>query len=415
MTSMSSFMRLFIILVIFSSAISQADIKSDLEQGLKLETAVANASELGQFPDQIVKALIANKVDPAEATKVVMQAFPGYVHATSITRAAIVAAPFSAPRIVAAAITVASEFEDDITRVAVATAPAQKTAIKTEADKAVPPFVNLTQLSNQIKKEPEKTERQLLDNANAGLAGVVLATRGRVTATNARGQTRVLVRQAEFYQSDIIKTAAESSVQLRFEDKAIMGLRENSELNIQAYRYAGKKDDSNKVVMQLVSGGFRTISGNIGASNREAYSVSTPAATIGIRGTDYDIIITVGGKTIAAAWRGGITITNDMGTLNIGQGSSYIFASFGQGETPGGTDKFPREFIAVNGTGTATALSAEQKMALIAFLSDDQVTGELKEFLEDQVEDTDDTASVQIEAYIEELNTDPIPVVNSPN
>ena len=37
----------------------------------------------------------------------------------------------------------------------------------------------------------------------------------------------------------------------------------------------------------LLKGGFRTVSGLIGKINHEDYSVATPVATIGIRGTDY--------------------------------------------------------------------------------------------------------------------------------
>ena len=44
--------------------------------------------------------------------------------------------------------------------------------------------------------------------------------------------------------------------------------------------------------MSLVKGGFRTISGVIGSgADKSNYEVKTPIATIGIRGTDYSVLI----------------------------------------------------------------------------------------------------------------------------
>lgn len=44
-------------------------------------------------------------------------------------------------------------------------------------------------------------------------------------------------------------------------------------------------------VFKLLKGGFRTVTGLIGKSDRSEYRVSTQTATIGIRGTDYEVII----------------------------------------------------------------------------------------------------------------------------
>lgn len=406
--------RLLIVSILLISSFAYADIKSDLQSGKDIKTTVANASAEGIAPDLIVKGLIANKVEPAVATTAVIEAFPSYIHVTSITRAAISAAPFSsAPAIVSAAVKAASEFEDDITNVAIGSAPAQKAAIKAEANKATPPFVTLAKISEQAKKEPEKTERQIQENASVGLAGVVLATKGKVIAMSPNGEMRVLIRRSKFFAKDVIKTGPEASAQLRFEDNAIMGLRENSELKIQDYRYGGKKDEENKVVMQLVSGGFRTISGTIGSANRAAYSLSTPAATIGIRGTDYDIVISLDGKIIAAVWGGGITIKNDLGSLDIGAGSPYIFAAFGKGEKPAGSSTMPKGFIGPN--GSATALSNEQKQQLKDFLASEEVDAEIEAFLEDLAEEEEEVEQIlDIKEEILEIETEIIPEVESP-
>ncbi|MGH8446844.1 MAG: hypothetical protein ACREVL_16350, partial [Solimonas sp.] len=42
-----------------------------------------------------------------------------------------------------------------------------------------------------------------------------------------------------------------------------------------------------RAFLRLLKGGFRTVSGLIGKANPDEYRVTTPVATIGIRGTDY--------------------------------------------------------------------------------------------------------------------------------
>ena len=96
--------------------------------------------------------------------------------------------------------------------------------------------------------------------ANSGEeAGFVIAARGDITATDASGSTRTLERRSKFYSEDVIKTGSNSSAQLRFKDRAMMRLKESSELVISDYHYGGQDDDTNTVIMNLISGGFRTI------------------------------------------------------------------------------------------------------------------------------------------------------------
>lgn len=48
---------------------------------------------------------------------------------------------------------------------------------------------------------------------------------------------------------------------------------------------------SSRAFFRLLKGGFRAVSGLIGKANPAEYRVSTPVATIGIRGTDYLVVI----------------------------------------------------------------------------------------------------------------------------
>jgi hypothetical protein len=66
-----------------------------------------------------------------------------------------------------------------------------------------------------------------------------------------------------------------------------MTVRPNSELIMQTYKYSNGASD-NSMVMQLLRGGFRAITGLISKGSADAARVQTATATIGIRGTDFD-------------------------------------------------------------------------------------------------------------------------------
>ena len=199
--------------------------------------------------------------------------------------------------------------------------------------------------------------------ANVGeSAGFVIAAQGTLTAVDQNGKSRELTRRSQFYANETLKTGSDSQAQLRFKDRALMTLKPNSELNIGQYHFGGVEDPSNTAVMKLVAGGFRTISGSIGKSNKSAYRIETPAASIGIRGTDYELIISIDGKLFAAVHAGGITIVNDLGDLDLGADSDYLFAEVSTGNTPKGLDELPDVFKVQD--GEKKELTEEQKELL---------------------------------------------------
>jgi hypothetical protein len=88
---------------------------------------------------------------------------------------------------------------------------------------------------------------------------------------------------------DVLRTGPTSSLQIRFVDESFISLRENSQVAIEEYRFAGKEDGTESAAFALIKGGFRKVTGLIGRLNQKNYRVTTPNATIGIRGTDYAV------------------------------------------------------------------------------------------------------------------------------
>lgn len=118
--------------------------------------------------------------------------------------------------------------------------------------------------------------------------GMVVASRGEVMALS-NGGSREL-KQGEFiYVSDEILTSNRSFAVLQFEDGAKVIVRPDSTLIIESYLYNGNGDD--EATLSLVEGGLRVITGAMAKSNPENYKVKTPVALMGVRGTEFSIML----------------------------------------------------------------------------------------------------------------------------
>jgi len=128
-------------------------------------------------------------------------------------------------------------------------------------------------------------------------AGEIALVTGSVTVA---GEPRVSLRAGDkIREGQTITVGANSYASLKFVDGGRVLLRPNTEFAVESYRYvppavttSGSAPEVSSVqgtaFFRLVRGGFRAISGLIGKSERQAYKVTTPVATIGIRGTDYE-------------------------------------------------------------------------------------------------------------------------------
>jgi len=90
----------------------------------------------------------------------------------------------------------------------------------------------------------------------------------------------------KLYQKDIIRTGADSSVGIIFEDNTILSLGPKSEIVIDEYVFAPEKGMLS-MITRLMKGTASYISGIIGRQSPESVKFQTPDATIGIRGTQF--------------------------------------------------------------------------------------------------------------------------------
>ncbi len=163
-------------------------------------------------------------------------------------------------------------------------------------------------------------------------AGMVLAAMGEAKAVGADQSTRQLTRKAAVFVGDKITTGSDSQVQLRMKDGAVIALGANAEFVVKAYSYTGAGDKKDAAVLSLVQGGLRTISGQI---SKSAYKMETPTATLGIRGTVFDVYVSKDGTTTVIMREGGVDVEGN------GKKQSLNFAGLAAIVKPGSAPTEP--------------------------------------------------------------------------
>ena len=123
--------------------------------------------------------------------------------------------------------------------------------------------------------------------AVAQSAGEVEFSRGAGVAQAPGKLPRTMGKGLVLNEGDRLTTSEGSTAIVKLQDGTRMTLRPNSEMVMQTYRYKDGAAD-NSMVMQLLRGGFRAITGLISKGSADAAKIQTSTATIGIRGTDFD-------------------------------------------------------------------------------------------------------------------------------
>jgi hypothetical protein len=118
--------------------------------------------------------------------------------------------------------------------------------------------------------------------------GMVVASRGEVIAKS-NGGSRELKQGGFIFVKDEITTGNRSFAVLQFVDGAKVTVRPDSVMIVETYLYNGDGEDA--ATLSLISGGLRIITGAMAKSNPENYKVRTPVALMGVRGTEFSIML----------------------------------------------------------------------------------------------------------------------------
>jgi len=120
----------------------------------------------------------------------------------------------------------------------------------------------------------------------ATTAGAIELVEGHVIITRADNISLAPIVGDSVQEGDTVITGPDGELHITMADSGFIAVRPNTRMKIEHYRAQGDSDDKSEI--SLIEGTFRSITGWIGKYSPKNYRVTTPTATLGIRGTDHE-------------------------------------------------------------------------------------------------------------------------------
>jgi len=146
-------------------------------------------------------------------------------------------------------------------------------------------------------------------------------------ATSVTGDGTNLVTKSPVHRNERIRTSSTGLGEFLFRDGTKFAVGSNSSVVVDKFVFDGSESVRN-LTINAAKGSFRWISGG---SKSSAYKISTPAGTIGIRGTAFDVYIGQGGATAVVLLRGSVQFCGANGCRELRKRCDYILATPGRG------------------------------------------------------------------------------------
>ncbi len=183
---------------------------------------------------------------------------------------------------------------------------------------------------------------------DAARAGGVSALTGNALAIRETAQDELALNDPIF-SDDILETGPTGKLRVTFADNTQLTLGPDSDVVIDEFVYAPDKKTGNAAI-RIAAGTARILAGAIeDNSGQGAFQISTPIATIGIRGTDF--FVELEGDHLQVALFSGyeVTVTNGAGTtiLRPGEGTDVYGAAAPTPGIPWGPDRVNRALAMV--------------------------------------------------------------------
>ncbi|MDD2796333.1 FecR family protein, partial [Acidocella sp.] len=119
-------------------------------------------------------------------------------------------------------------------------------------------------------------------------AGRVMRISGGVVAKEEGGKLRKLGLGAPVYEGDTLQSDLGAYAVVVFRDGGRITLQQSSLFKVETFKYDKEKSEES-IALRLIKGGVRVVTGLIGRVNHDNYKFKMPGATIGIRGTGFDV------------------------------------------------------------------------------------------------------------------------------
>lgn len=175
-----------------------------------------------------------------------------------------------------------------------------------------------------------------MDTAFADAAGHAQFVNGEVRLIDAAGQAHALRKGDAVNEGDTVDSAKGASAQIRMQDGGFIAVRPDTKLKFDSFKFKGKEDGTENSFFSLFKGGFRAVTGLIGRIHKQNYRVTTPVATIGIRGTDHESFyapVSLPGALAGAYSKvniGETSLTTEAGTISVKPNQMGFAGGLGQ-------------------------------------------------------------------------------------
>ena len=154
--------------------------------------------------------------------------------------------------------------------------------------------------------------------------GKIETLQGTVTVTRVDGTIDSLNVGDDVFQGDVIQSDADSGVGIVLADNTTFSMAENGNMTLDEMVYDSSTQEGN-IAFSVAEGVFTFVSGEIAKTDPDAMTLSTPVATIGIRGTQIGINIGADGETDLVLMEEGdgfvgeVVVTNSAGVMVLNQ------------------------------------------------------------------------------------------------
>jgi hypothetical protein len=120
--------------------------------------------------------------------------------------------------------------------------------------------------------------------------GTVTHLSGPLFGKKADGSSRTLSINSAVEQGDTLMTEKRTYGRVKFNDGGEVTLRPGTNFVVESYFFDKDKPSEDRAVLGLVKGSLRAVTGQVSKrGNLNAYKMKTSTATIGVRGTSYDL------------------------------------------------------------------------------------------------------------------------------
>jgi len=159
----------------------------------------------------------------------------------------------------------------------------------------------------------------------AAPAGQITQASGKVTVSSPQKPPKSAGSGDPVESGEVVTLGDGASAVVKFQDGQIIALQSKTIFKVDSYKYEQAALDKSESFFTLVQGGLRAITGLIGGSHKEGWKLATPTATMGIRGTDFMVVVNQG--IFVRVDAGAVSATNSAGTAVLTAGQTAAVAT----------------------------------------------------------------------------------------